>query len=590
MNNKIKILLIDDNPFCKSSKPEDTTGRELLKQFLGIGDNKISEIQETDYGFPIYNINISGKNKNLLKYFDLKWLYSTSSIKNYFNLTNVMENVFGSSALGVNGYIPDIVVFDYALTGNEENQPKGYRFDFINKKLNPNYKLEKIVIKEKIAFGSQSSNFEWSTAEKNKDRLGLFAGGIIVERFRHNTPCFGIPATYWDSINLKKTEAGFFEWFLSGALRDVFSNPNLKGKTEEQKSWQIILDAGIREYRGSIIELIRLGKIHIDLIELMSLLNGEFLVSNGERSVSSFSFETIYGKRDIPLDGLFIDKEITSATEIPKELDAISNKRTITERDVEIWNFLTDVVKIIIEKNNNEIKQTELAEAIKIADNLIKAVNSYDFRLRLSLSHYHSIVKSNLSLDAFEAKMYNLCKEVFNIETIKVKDKKNGDYISKEVLQKEEYCFDTSFNQLQEESEKLKRKNTGRFVVFFMCVRLWKIYNDYMYSIEEGEELAPNQNLAHFAKFPPNKNDLLLFLYPFWSNDVILFNGSTMDKGASDAMKSRLTKCGIKWGEIVQKHGVDPTPIMNPGEHYITQAYASHFQFKSQTYIPGWLK
>jgi len=571
--NKIKILLIDDNPFCKANEPMNTTARELLMKFLAINSETLYQMDE--FGFPIFNIDTSGKNEGLLDYFELKWLYSTSSLKTYFNITNSVEDILGSAALGEFGYVPDIVVFDYALTGNEANQPKGYKYEFVKRKLDPCFNLFKKAMEKNISYKTSNFNYEWEKDKANKDRFGLFAGGVLVERFRHDTPCFGIPATYWETIKLEKSEPGFFEWFLADAFRNVFNNPDLKGKTETQKSWQVIIDAAMPEFRKSIIELIRLNKIQIDLLELIKLLNGGYFNEEGVREVNTFTFNTIYGLRSLLLDGLFVDEGIGEATDIPQELKDILVGRKITDRDVKIWNFLKDVLKALIDASTLGVGISEIENAIVNSSNLIRVFDSVDFKKRILLSYYHDkVINHGITiLNTDEKAVYDECLKLFILAGDKIE--KPGEYSLSVIGSK----------------GKGSNKLINRLTTFFVATRLWERYSSYISSLDDDSTNSHTPaDQSQIALIPPKVTDLILALFPIWTEHIVLFNdkGLLLTNPVEAMGKTRLnTLCNFGHADIEDENGIDLRKQMSVGEFMIVKCFATSLNFKK---IPFWLK
>lgn len=568
--NKINILIIDDSPFCASEEPESPVDKEILAKILNVSVKQIESIE--DFGFPVFDIDMTGKYKNFSDYFDLKWLYSTSSIKSYFDAVNCFEDNFGSAMLGGNGYIPDIVVFDYALTGNENNQPKGYKCAFIKKSLDPTATMEDYISKQSILHTSTVTNYEWDLNKKNEDRFGLFAGGIIVERFRHQTPCFGIPATYWESAKLKNTEPGFFEWFLADAFKGVFANPDLKGKTETQKSWQIIIDAAMPEYRNSIIDLIRLGKIQPDLQNILHLLH-DGINTFDELAEKNLKFETVYGKRELDLNGLFIDKTFDEI-ENTFEKEAINEIQITTERGFAVWEFLNKIISALVNDSRSGNVNSELETAINNTNNLLNTFDSDLFQKRILLSYYHD--KASLqgyeSLNDHERQTYQEYADFFQI-------------IDNEELAYPEYSISTI-------SEKGKRANklVNRLTAFFVATKLWERYSNFAFDFLQNKEENAAVNYFQLALNPPNVTDFLLALFPVWTGHIVLLQeNGTLYKGPREAMgKSKLnTTCDFKYSDFNDVSGIDLRSEMSYEEYLLVKAYAASLNFKK---YPKWLK
>ena len=271
---------------------------------LNINDEQLKSIEENEYGFPYFNIDkIRYSNFDIL--FELKWLNSSRSIKNYYNQMNYFEDKDGHNFISQNGFIPDIVVFDYSLKDNEATAPKGYTKDFVKKTFDPCYTLDtlmsedekKTVLEEDLFPFKRKIDVKTTKDEPAKflvvDRLGLYAGGIIVERFRHDAPCIGCPCTFFEPNILEGSEAHYFEWLLSVAFRKIFDDPKLR-QLKNNKRWEYIIDATLPKYRDSILDMIKLNKIQVDLNELIALLDGKFLKNNDkEREYKYFSFRSV---------------------------------------------------------------------------------------------------------------------------------------------------------------------------------------------------------------------------------------------------------------------------------------------------------
>jgi len=291
MNEKLKILLIDDDPFGKSS----SKNTKAVSLSLGIEEEQLNDFEDTDYGFPILTDPIGDKYEGFSNFFELKWLFSTSAIRDYINKMDYVEDMCGHEQINLNGYIPDIVVFDYALTGHQKNQTEvDYGLPIVKEKLNPCHKLDKFISAYKLSIPkpkkTKSAEDEFGNYQfnggYNEDGFGLYAGGLIVEKYRRDTPCFGVPSTIWTSTMLENTEAGFFEWLLEQSLQDALQK---EVDTDRGKDWGIIIDIAMPHYRNSILDLIKLNKIQVNLNELLVLLNGDFLPGkNGERKFLFF--------------------------------------------------------------------------------------------------------------------------------------------------------------------------------------------------------------------------------------------------------------------------------------------------------------
>lgn len=384
MSNKdftpITILLIEDNPTQEGIKAKDLKSRGV----------EVGDLND--------NINVPGinfkkeKNKDFHKMFTLKILQHPEEIKEYITNCLEKEDKQGSLALGkIHGAVPEIVEFDYKLGDNfqinsEKNNMKYFsNYDALRKFYNPNFLFdsEKYLEKdeninytvkdfiERINNKNSDGNEDWykkdeSDLIKRDDELGLYAGVEITRLFRNHI-CIGIPATF--NFNLRErlhVFGKFFEWINDYDLGTMFSS-----EERGSKDWDTIIASGVKQLRVRIETQVQIGKATIDYSQLSSIAQGNFT------SEDTFSFETIYGKRNFPLQGLFID------------IDNIENLKP----KIQEWaNYLLNKLPI----NSSVIKK-----AIETSTTLW---NTYinDFEDRIILSDYTTRLDNlNLSEKAY---------------------------------------------------------------------------------------------------------------------------------------------------------------------------------------------
>jgi hypothetical protein len=298
----ITILWIEDNP--------------------GLSDKEKVVIDSEEFEIP--SLKTLDDNK---ENFSLKILQHPEEIKEYLSMCNKVAEKEGTFKLAeIDGVVPDIVVFDYMLSENFNTSGKhciSYAKGFkpVRVLFNPVYNLKEefkeTLFKDYELFPERSRNYKTEfffrsingqlTDEDNavveqdvqstvNDEFGLFAGISVVRFFKDYVTC-GLPATFnkKDRNTLQPT-AKFYEWLNGYDLENALQREN-KGK----KDWKSILVDGVQLLRKRIETQIQTGKATPDYSLLNALAEGN--ISN-ERI---FSFETIYGKRDLPLDGLFID-------------------------------------------------------------------------------------------------------------------------------------------------------------------------------------------------------------------------------------------------------------------------------------------
>lgn len=599
--NKIKILLLDDHPHEWASTKE-------LKSKSGINEEGLKRIQAA-LGKTLSPDEIKSINRNLnfpilhefsegIEYFEIKWLKSETFAKNYFHKMNYIESKYGQKVAEEVGYIPDIVVIDYDLDNDAKHEePLAFReFDLIKKKFDPCYHLDEYLKKHDDKIKEEIERFiiteqTVDAASKNptiKNRKGLYCGALITNKFRLDAPCVGISSTYVKS-NDKKNEGGdseLFEWFLDDNAENTFIDGIRESKL---KGWNQILDKAMSNYRKSILRLITLNKIQIDLNELIALLDGKFLKNeDGEREYKYFTFRSVYGKREIPLEGIFIDQDITEITTVPSELSKVANGRKLSLRDVAIWEFGNDVKTIVLDSNN--ISHPDMKYIIDTTNSLIKTFDSVDFKRRMLLAYYYGQVKDDVDKLFSEDDKINY-RKILDLYTIQEVIKKDGTK-KNEIINPKEFSL-TELGVLG----KSANKKINRLVTFFMATKLWKRHLDFLGTLKRN---SPNSAVA---SEPPKREDLILALFPIWTKDVALFeDGGGLNKLFEDNVNRRLeTLCGFAFRDIIDENGIDMRraqktlkdgtvkieEIMSFGEFMLVKSYAISLNFNN---LPFWLE
>ncbi|MBN1185155.1 MAG: hypothetical protein JXB49_22910 [Bacteroidales bacterium] len=344
----ITILLIEDNPALEGIKAKDLKERNFN---IGSLDDRID----------VPGLNFK-KNKGFEHLFILKVLQHPEEIKEYITNCLKKEDEEGSFELGkVLGIVPEIVEFDYKLSDNfqinSENKNIKYwstykylrelynpNFLFVSdqhleKQINENYTLKDFI--ERINKTKNTTGKEtWYKSDEEQlinDELGLYAGVEIVRLFRNHT-CVGIPATFnKDSIERLHAFSKYYEWMNEYDLGTMFSR-----EERGSKDWDTVLSAAVKQLRIRIETQIKVGKAIPNYWQLNALAEGNF------REELIFSIETIYGKRDLPLEGLFIDftDESERQAKIEEWTQGIQNKLPITnivikkanETATTLWN------------------------------------------------------------------------------------------------------------------------------------------------------------------------------------------------------------------------------------------------------------
>jgi hypothetical protein len=313
----ITILLIEDNPAQEGIKSKDLKSRGI-------------DIGNLDDSIAVPGINFKKEeNKELHSLFVLKVLQHPEEIKEFISNCLEKENKEGSVALGgMTGVVPEIVEFDYKLSDNIQiNREKGKKNEILShikywtsyRKLrehyNPNFLFksdqhlerkengnytEKDFIERINKKENATGNETWYKKDEQElanDELGLYAGVEVTRIFRNHV-CIGIPVTSnFDVLERLHVFGKFYEWINDYDLGTMFSR-----EERGNKDWDSVIAAAVKQLRIRIKTQIQTGKATPDYSQLIALAEGNI---PDERI---FSFETIYGKRNLPLDGLFIDK------------------------------------------------------------------------------------------------------------------------------------------------------------------------------------------------------------------------------------------------------------------------------------------
>lgn len=419
----INILWIEDNP--------------LQNALYGSQINERSQSKLLDESFDyarIPAVYFNDENRDLYKYFSLKVLQHPEEIREYISACLEVEDKKGAQALGnTSGAVPEIIAFDYQMSNGIDLKSaikKGaiipYKPDFkpIRENLNPIYEIYKMhddLFKDKLPFFENDSNLNYKSEDfirkvngklsvkddsenkENKnnleanenstvnsgvleeiikkdigelehDQLGLFAGVVVSRLFKEHS-CVAIPST-WNFSDLSRMHISskFFEWINGYDLGDIF-NSNIRG----QKEWDKIIPYGVGRLRIRIEKQVETGKIIPNYEQLIEL-------SKANTVGGVFSFISVYGERNLPLDGLFID--------IPEE----ARKRIIK-------NWAND--KLLA---NLPLENEVIAKAKEVGDELWEIYKN-EFGERIDLAEY---CYRKDELGDPEQKEFNRLKEEFS--------------------------------------------------------------------------------------------------------------------------------------------------------------------------------
>jgi hypothetical protein len=317
--SKIGILLIDDKPV---SLIRPGTSSPSLQ--FGFNDKNYPEAL-------------------IGSYFQLCWLQSPRDVREFRSFTEELIQQYGHAALAKDGFVPEIVLFDYRLSPGMGNfidlESKGDLELETYKSLIPTYRLAQRLgkqthrfpnwelLKEELAAALREVEAEFpaarfpemSASDKSdiarskvkrdrlehfdepaifftgKDDMGCYAGGLVTLQFKDH-PCVGVPITSKNGVTDVSPDALYFEWLLSEDFDHQFGN-----KYGRSPYWDEIIPCAVFLLRQRITSLVRTGKVVPDYDQLQRIST----LQDGE--ARAFSFVSAYGERHLPLDGLFID-------------------------------------------------------------------------------------------------------------------------------------------------------------------------------------------------------------------------------------------------------------------------------------------
>src|ERR1035438_1393443 len=272
----IRILIIDDNPRTLQSQ----TRVENL-------DTVIPQITDP----------------SLKPYFEVLWLATVEEVREFRDAFRAIS-LRAPEVLGEFGIIPDLLFFDYALTGNTVPVKRrahvgqhGFR------KISPFPRLEKALDKLEMTLPPLSQprphirRLEKHSAEptpgQQADNYGCFAGGLALEAF-FGHPTAGVPTTRWTEDKTADSEAAIFEWMLERDAGRAFKE---KGRDEPQ--WNPLINYAMPLSREKIEQLDDASMITLSRDDLFRLSDG--YVSETLRMWSR------YGLKRLPVNALFFE-------------------------------------------------------------------------------------------------------------------------------------------------------------------------------------------------------------------------------------------------------------------------------------------
>lgn len=492
----ITILLIEDNPAQEGIKSKDLKSRGI-------------DIEDLDDNIDVPGINFKkDENKKLHNLFTLKVLQHPEEIKEFISNCLEKEDKEGFVALGsIAGVVPEIVEFDYKLSNNIQiNREKGkqnevlshikywavykklrehYNPNFLfkseqhlEKKENENYTekdfIERINKKEN-ATGDEAW-YKKDEQELKNDELGLYAGVEIARIFRNHV-CIGIPATSNFNVRERLHAFGkFYEWINEYDLGTMFSR-----EERGNKDWDSVIAAAVKQLRLRIETQILSNKITPNLSQLLEYADGQIPIESDQRI---FTFQSAYGVRHLPLDGLFIDVEQDGRDE--------AIKKWVNEL---LENFKTDAYKTAKDAST---KLIEAYQAIPVIKN------------RIRLSELAVKLCNNEILTDDENKELTRLKTEFGINDTQITNcVNNGDAENSNLTNKV-----VEYRELKTNDNK-----TNRLIVLFTDLQVRRVWQNFC---EMNKNAVLDVQISTLLKSQPTLDDLRAALFPMPKNPLVL--------------------------------------------------------------------
>lgn len=265
-------------------------------------------------------------------------------VHEYLSMINKLNGNTSSLAEKCQEALPDIVVFDYKLSEAFKNNTNALsytdddHYTYLKSKsashklketFDSLFKTQELFLDTNDVMSGLYMADKFKTELKAEkmlpdDEFGLYCGIAIIREFKEYTT-IGVPATInkADKTTMSYNSL-FYEWLNSYDLKGAIERP--VPTTEKVKDWSEILNFSADLLRKRVETQIQVGKAIPYYSQLCALAEGNI---PNERV---FSVETIYGKRDLPLDGLFID--VADKNELKTKIEVwakgILNKLPIT--------------------------------------------------------------------------------------------------------------------------------------------------------------------------------------------------------------------------------------------------------------------
>lgn len=405
-------------------------------------------------------------------------------VDEYLSMISKLNGNTSSLAKKCQGALPDIVVFDYKLSEAFKNNTNALSYTdddhyayLISKSASHKLKetFDNLFKTQELFLDTNDVRSGLYMADKFKselkaekmlpdDEFGLYCGIAIIREFKEYITV-GVPATInkADKTTMSYNSL-FYEWLNSYDLKGAIERP-IPAEKDKIKDWTYILNFSAELLRKRIETQIGLSKITINLPQLMKC--AETIPKTLEQRI--FTFESIYGERHLPLDGLFIDVDIENRDQAI--LEWIKGK---DEQYPGLLGILASATKIDVpEINNAKLKYKEIYDTYK-----------EKFLERILLSDFSKREMENI---------LGNYKELFDKLKLKYSIAENGE------IHEDHLCsIERLFNN-KELKESQKKQQEFRLTVLMLMTKLWI---DHQFGNADNSEISLTKEDYYYVLNP----------------------------------------------------------------------------------------
>lgn len=475
------------------------------------------------------------------KWFEFRWLATPEECREFRDLSWLISQ-HNPRLLTAHGWIPELLVVDYALT--QDTRTVAERVEGDCKWLDRLSPLPKLRGCAAGLPGNHSLDHKPVPvhAPAGSEYWGCFIGGLLLNTFGEH-PCAPVTVTRYDQETLKRraVDAAFFEY-----LMDVQSSGLLKaqGRTSSPP-WKEVLESGAENLLHRLRALAKAGIVIVSLEDLLSL------AENGTHPVLTVTSR--YGRRRYPVDGIFIK---APAGEQRAEAARVWARKLLQEAWYDAF--------LQAEKNGFECSLQELIAGRKVANDLWKAYDSDEleehFDARLKMSHLLATSEKQEGDIQFGESEAAELKQLFEKFGVADPNDRKG-------------CSEGYWDLRESDVP----SGAQRWAVLLSLVRLLhRRHQAISRSHDLPEDVLPQGKRLSFEK-PVDADDLYLVLFPIAKNPLKLPWHAKDPSRAKNAWQQHLSRLDIAPGDILKGKG------LHLGERMILRMYAESLEYDWKT-------